>query len=59
MYLIREQLHLPFKQIGVMFGGRDHSTVIHSVQKVEKELERDPGLETKVDEVRRRLLRGP
>jgi chromosomal replication initiator protein len=58
MYLIREQLGLPFKHIGAVFGGRDHSTVMHSVQKVADELLTDPELRGRVDEVRRRLLRG-
>jgi len=36
MYLIRELLDLPLVQVGYLFGGRDHSTVIHSVRKVEE-----------------------
>jgi len=58
MYLIREQLELPFKRIGSIFGGRDHSTVMHSVQKVTEELKTNAGLRSRIDEVRRRLLRG-
>jgi chromosomal replication initiator protein len=41
MYLMRELLDLPLTQIGNHFGGRDHSTVIHSVNKVEQDLESD------------------
>ncbi len=42
MYLIRELLDLSLVQIGYLFGGRDHSTVIHSVRKVEETMAVDP-----------------
>ncbi|MGD2120545.1 MAG: chromosomal replication initiator protein DnaA [Gemmatimonadota bacterium] len=41
MYLMRELLDLPLVQIGSHFGGRDHSTVIHSIRKVEQSIARD------------------
>ena len=41
MYLIRELLGLQLVEIGAAFGGRDHSTVIHSLEKV-LELQQDP-----------------
>jgi len=41
MYLIRELLDLPLVEIGNLFGGRDHSTVIHSINKVEQDLQTD------------------
>lgn len=41
MYAIRELLGLPLKQIGHIFGDRDHSTVLYSIQKVERRLEDD------------------
>ncbi|MEP7087172.1 MAG: chromosomal replication initiator protein DnaA [Gemmatimonadota bacterium] len=41
MYLIRELLGLQLVEIGNAFGGRDHSTVIHSLEKVLK-LQEDP-----------------
>ena len=41
MFLIREILGLPLAGIGRVFGGRDHSTVIHSIRKVQKEISRD------------------
>jgi chromosomal replication initiator protein len=52
MYLMRELLDLPLAQIGNHFGGRDHSTVIHSVAKVEQELETDPALRERIDALR-------
>jgi chromosomal replication initiator protein len=42
MFLIRELLDESLVRIGGTFGGRDHSTVIHSIRKVESELEESP-----------------
>ena len=36
MYLIRKELEVSFPSIGEFFGGRDHTTVMHGVEKVEK-----------------------
>ncbi|MGI9625264.1 MAG: helix-turn-helix domain-containing protein, partial [Longimicrobiales bacterium] len=55
MYLIKEILDLPLQSIGEAFGGRDHSTVIHSLKKVEKRMTDDPGFRGRVDEVRKGL----
>jgi chromosomal replication initiator protein len=52
MYLMRELLDLPLTQIGALFGGRDHSTVIHSVNKVEEDLPKDPALRERVELLR-------
>lgn len=38
MYLMRVMLDIPLKEIGGHHGGRDHSTVINSVQQVEKQM---------------------
>jgi chromosomal replication initiator protein len=55
MYLIKEMFDLALVEIGRLFGGRDHSTVIHSVSKVEEDLVADPELRRKVDELRASL----
>ncbi len=52
MYLIKETLGTSLVRIGELFGGRDHSTVIHSIKKVEEEMERDPAFRKQVDELR-------
>ncbi|HSH74692.1 MAG TPA: chromosomal replication initiator protein DnaA, partial [Longimicrobiales bacterium] len=49
MYLIKETLGMSLVRIGQLFGGRDHSTVIHSIRKVEEEMQRDPGFKHQVD----------
>jgi chromosomal replication initiator protein len=53
MYLIRELLDLSLVEVGSMFGGRDHSTVIHAVNKVEEDMARDDSFRARVE-----LLRG-
>ncbi len=55
MYLIREELDLPLVEIGKLFGGRDHSTVIHSIQKVEEDLQADEAFRERVEAIRRSL----
>ena len=52
MYLIKETLGTSLVQIGEFFGGRDHSTVIHSIRKVEQEMAKDPSFRKQVDEAR-------
>jgi chromosomal replication initiator protein len=52
MYLIKETLDTSLVRIGELFGGRDHSTVIHSIQRVEDEMERDPTFREQVDAAR-------
>ena len=38
MYFMRESLNMPFMAIGEVFGGKDHTTVMHSVSKVESDM---------------------
>ena len=55
MYLTREILDLPFARIGKAFGGKDHSTVINAITKVEKQLKEDPALIQAINEIKERL----
>ncbi len=55
MYLLRELAQLSFPQIGELLGGRDHTTVMHGVTKVEKQMAADPTLREKMERVRARL----
>jgi chromosomal replication initiator protein len=56
MYLAREMLQMQLVEIGLAFGGRDHSTVIHSVEKVQKQLQRDRAFRERVESARQELL---
>ena len=52
MYLMRELLDLPLVEIGKQFGGRDHSTVIHSIQKIEQDMSESDAFRQKVERLR-------
>ena len=49
MYLMKETLGMSLVRIGEQFGGRDHSTVIHSIRKVEEQMQEDPVFRRQVE----------
>ncbi len=55
MYLSRKLIHATQQEIGHFFGGRDHSTVISGVRKVEEQLKTDSILSRDIFEVENRL----
>jgi len=55
MYLARDMLGMQLVEIGQAFGGRDHSTVIHSVDKVERQMIRDRMFKERVEMARQEL----
>jgi chromosomal replication initiator protein len=55
MYLARDMLGMQLVEIGQAFGGRDHSTVIHSVDKVERQMMRDRTFKERVEMARQEL----
>lgn len=55
MYLIRNILDVPLKKIGDMFGGKDHTTVMSGISKVDKELKTNQALQEAVEELKKRL----
>ena len=52
IYLISELLPLPLTSIGSVMGGRDHSTVMHSKNKVAGLIARDDRIKSKVEDIR-------
>ena len=48
-------LQMQLVEIGQAFGGRDHSTVIHSVDKVQRQLQRDRQFRERVESARQEL----
>jgi chromosomal replication initiator protein len=46
MYLCKSLTHASLPEIGRSFGGKHHSTVIHSIRKVDEMRKRDPGFNT-------------
>ena len=51
MYLIRRMTNLSLVDIGKKFGGRDHSTVLHSLDNVEQKMRSDPAFAEVVKEI--------
>ena len=51
MYLSRELTELSLPEIGELFGGKDHTTVLHSYNKIKEDLHRNPDLKTRVEKV--------
>jgi chromosomal replication initiator protein len=55
MYLLRSELHLSFPKIAVELGRKDHTTAIHSVEKIEKAIKLDYITRQQVTEIREKL----
>ena len=55
MYLCREMTDTPLKSIGIMLGGRDHSTISHGVDRVTDELTRDEALSNTIDIIKKKI----
>ena len=58
MYLCREIANMSYPQIGVDFGGRDHSTVMHGCKKIEKEIKEKNNTKLIVDSVKNIIING-
>ena len=55
MYLTRELTELSLPKIGDEFGGRDHTTVIHAYDKIEKDMEESESFRDKVEKLRLKI----
>ncbi len=55
MYLCRMLTEETFPRIGLEFGGRDHSTVIHACDKIERDLKANPNLENTLKEIKNKV----
>lgn len=58
MYLCREVANMSFPQIGIDFGGRDHSTVMHAYRKISKEIKEKSNTKLIVDSVKNIIING-
>ncbi len=56
MYILREDFNVSYPTIGSKLGGRDHTTVIHSCEKIRKDLLKDPDLVKEIDDIRSMLV---
>jgi chromosomal replication initiator protein len=55
MFLIRKELETSLPSIGEFFGGRDHTTVIHAIDKIERFIKEKSGLKQEIDLIKDRL----
>ena len=55
MYLIRINIDVPLTKIGAMFGGRDHTTVMNGILKVENMLKTDESLKAVINSLQKTL----
>jgi chromosomal replication initiator protein len=52
MYILREDFKVSYPTIGEKLGGRDHTTVIHSCEKIKNEIKTDTILVEEIDKIR-------
>jgi chromosomal replication initiator protein len=55
MYLLREDFNISYPSIGQKLGGRDHTTVIHSCEKIKEDLKGDQTLGNEISQIRNLL----
>ncbi|HMQ01966.1 MAG TPA: chromosomal replication initiator protein DnaA, partial [Candidatus Doudnabacteria bacterium] len=58
MYLIRQELKSSFPTIGDFFGGRDHTTVMHGVEKVDKAVKSEDQIKKELELILERIYNG-
>ncbi len=56
MYILREDFSVSYPTIGSKLGGRDHTTVIHSCEKVKREVIEDAELAKEIQDIRGLLV---
>ena len=56
MYLCRDLTDLSLPKIGDAFGGRDHTTVIHGIDKIAEDIHNNPEIKRTVDELKRNIV---
>jgi chromosomal replication initiator protein len=55
MYLSRKLTNASLLDIGEKFGGKDHSTVLHSIKKVEEKISKEPSFKEMIDNLYGRI----
>jgi len=51
MYICRNMTSLSYPEIGAKFGGKDHSTIIHAIKKIEKNMQEDFQIKTIIEKL--------
>jgi len=55
MYIIREETDSSLPVIGAAFGGRDHTTALHAIEKITELVREDQRLQGDLRQIRQRL----
>ena len=55
MYLCREIISTPLKSIGKSLGNRDHTTIMHGIDKIEKEISNDENLKNTIETLKKKI----
>ncbi|NMB56583.1 chromosomal replication initiator protein DnaA [Candidatus Beckwithbacteria bacterium] len=55
MYLLKHDLNMPYTEIGMMFGGRDHTTVMHAVEKIDKLANKSENIREEISSLRQKI----
>lgn len=55
MYLLRQELEMPFSAIGDLLGGRDHTTALHAFEKINTQKETTPRLKEEIETLKEKL----
>ena len=55
MYILKERFDLPYKKIGTILGGRDHTTIMSGCTKIENELKMDKELKMAIDTILKKV----
>lgn len=58
MYLCRHMTQSSLQAIGELMGNKDHSTVIHGIDKIEKDLENDDNLKNTIEVLQKKISPG-
>ena len=55
MYLCKQMTQTSLTDIGRILGGRDHSTIIHGIEKIEKECKKDQSTQNLIETIRKKI----
>lgn len=55
MYVLRQKFNMTYAQIGQFFSGRDHSTVMSAIEKIEKVIKSDPNLKVTIENIYKKI----
>ena len=55
MYLCRKMTDVPLKSIGILLGGKNHSTIKHGVEKIEHDVEENEQLANTIDIIKKKI----